>query len=142
LKQALEAKTFEQAFFDKLKEFGTVDRLIEEYSAFKMKYRDVEAKLAAAESRAEEAERSEEAMYEKVKSLAPHGSCACSYDKPGDVCMHHSPQLSQAEQRLARVREIIDKAPHDYSGFGCGLAYGHIDHCTCWKSAALKEMEV
>jgi chromosome segregation ATPase len=44
------------------------------------------------------AEAGEEAMAEKVRSLAPHHTCACSYDRPGDVCAHHSPKLYQAEQ--------------------------------------------
>ena len=41
---------FNLAFADKLKEFGTVDRLIEEYSAAKMKVRAAETKLEAAET--------------------------------------------------------------------------------------------
>jgi hypothetical protein len=73
---------------------------------------DLTSKLTAAESRAEEAERSEEAMSEKVRSLAPHGTCACSYDKPGDVCMHHSPQLVEAEARAEQwERKFNDDGP-------------------------------
>jgi hypothetical protein len=83
-----------------------------------------------------EAEKSAEAMSEKVKSLAPHGSCACSYDKPGDVCMHHSPQLVKAEQRLARVRRFIEEREHAEI---CSFWYSGRP-CDCWKSA-LKELE-
>ena len=39
---------FTAAFADKLKEFGTVDRLIEEYSASKMKARELTAALTLA----------------------------------------------------------------------------------------------
>jgi hypothetical protein len=43
-------KTFEKQFADKLKEFGTIDRLIEEYSAAKMKSRKAEERLGLAEA--------------------------------------------------------------------------------------------
>jgi len=29
--------------------------------------------------------------------------CACSYDKPGDVCMVHSPMLRKAEAEIKRL---------------------------------------
>lgn len=33
------------------------------------------------------------ALKAKVGALSAHGACGCSYDKPDDLCMHHSPQL-------------------------------------------------
>lgn len=59
------------------------------------------------------AEDSNDALNVKLHALAPHGSCACSYDKPGDVCMHHSPALTAATSELARLRaegEAKDRA--------------------------------
>jgi multidrug resistance efflux pump len=55
----------------------------------------------------DEAQASNDALDEKIASLAPHGSCACSYDHPGDVCEHHSPKLRAAlkERDEARERE-------------------------------------
>lgn len=50
-----------------------------------------------------EAESSNDALHVKLKTLAPHGSCACDYDHPGDLCMHHSPKLAGAD---ARIREL------------------------------------
>lgn len=42
-------KVFEAAFADKLKEFGTVDRLIESYSAAKQEVREVQARIVELE---------------------------------------------------------------------------------------------
>jgi hypothetical protein len=63
-----------------------------------------------------------EASDAKLASLAPHGSCGCSYDRPGDVCMHHSPQLSEARARVRDLEEAlrgewltIDSAPRDHA---------------------------
>lgn len=36
---------------------------------------------------------SHDALEVKLKALSPHESCACSYDREGDVCLHHSPAL-------------------------------------------------
>ena len=56
------------------------------------------------------AEDSNDALNEKLHALAPHGSCACSYDKPGDVCLHHSPALAAAEARAAQLQAERDEA--------------------------------
>lgn len=68
------------------------------------------SRLTAAEAGREEAradqkaaEDQNDALHVKLKALAPHGSCACSYDQPGDLCMHHSPALVAA---LARVEKL------------------------------------
>jgi hypothetical protein len=55
------------------------------------------------------AEDSNDALNEKLHALAPHGSCACSYDKPGDVCMHHSPALATATAEAASLRAENDR---------------------------------
>jgi hypothetical protein len=60
------------------------------------------------------ADEENEALEEKLRSLAPHGSCACSYDQPGDVCMHHSPKLSalcDAAQAVVSYDGSEDKPP-------------------------------
>jgi hypothetical protein len=44
-----------------------------------------------------------EALNAKIKSLAPHGTCGCSYDTMDDVCDHHSPKLVAAEARIAEL---------------------------------------
>ena len=54
-----------------------------------------------------EANASVEALEAKVKSLSAHEICACSYDKPGDVCEHHSPQLAKAQERIAELKAAL-----------------------------------
>jgi len=54
------------------------------------------------------AEDSNDALNVKLHTLAPHDSCACSYDKPGDVCMHHSPALAAAEARAAQLQAEVE----------------------------------
>lgn len=44
-----------------------------------------------------------EAMDDKLKALASHGTCGCSYDRPGDICDHHSPHLTKANARIAEL---------------------------------------
>ena len=50
------------------------------------------------------------ALELKLKALAPH-TCGCSYDKPGDMCMHHSPRLAQATALLEECHERHNLAP-------------------------------
>lgn len=50
-----------------------------------------------------------DALKAKLEALAPHGTCACSYDEPGDRCAHHSPQIAVAEARLTTL-EAENKA--------------------------------
>jgi hypothetical protein len=38
------------------------------------------------------------------------GTCACSYDQPGDVCLFHSPKLASAEARIAELTRERDEA--------------------------------
>jgi hypothetical protein len=35
--------------------------------------------------------------------------CACSYDKPDDVCAFHSPKMAKAEARIAKLEAAIEK---------------------------------
>lgn len=70
--------------------------------------------LAAANRRIEELEAelkslaiADSGFDAKLKALSAHETCACSYDKPDDVCMHHSPMVLHLEFELAKAREII-----------------------------------
>lgn len=68
----------------------------------------------------DEANLSEEAKSKKldalIYSLQPqpdtdgYPSCGCSYDTPADVCLHHSPQLVAANQRIAAMQKAIVEA--------------------------------
>jgi hypothetical protein len=42
--------------------------------------------------------------------LSDTGTCACSYDKPDDVCSHHSPKLKAAEARVAGLEGALREA--------------------------------
>lgn len=50
------------------------------------------------------------ALQAKLDALAPHGSCGCSYDAPGQVCQHHSPQLVAALARAEKAEAERDAA--------------------------------
>lgn len=52
-----------------------------------------EGQLALATLERDELLAESTAMQAKLDALAPHGTCGCSLDKPGDLCLHHSPQL-------------------------------------------------
>jgi hypothetical protein len=41
------------------------------------------------------------------------GTCACSYDQPGDVCLFHSPKLAAAEARIAKLEAALDSFVRD-----------------------------
>lgn len=68
------------------------------------------------------AEDSNDALNEKLHALAPHGSCACSYDKSGDVCMHHSPALAAAEARAAQLQAEVGALKGGVSSYSAALA--------------------
>lgn len=56
-----------------------------------------------------EAETHIKALQIKLDALAPHGSCGCGYDAPGQVCQHHSPQLVAALARAEKAEaELSD----------------------------------
>jgi hypothetical protein len=57
---------------------------------------------------------SEMALCAKLQALAPHGTCACSYDTAADRCVHHSPQLvamtaerDALQSQLTEAREAL-----------------------------------
>lgn len=71
---------------------------------------DMAALCKTAERERDEAFGTVDAFEEKMKSLAPHGICGCSYDRPGDLCMHHSPRLVVAireRDEAARDKEQV-----------------------------------
>jgi hypothetical protein len=50
-----------------------------------------------------------EGLQDKLESLSPHGECACKYDRPNDLCMHHSPLLNKAlADNAALVRKCAE----------------------------------
>lgn len=59
---------------------------------------ELQKELAKAREENERLTRECDALDAKVQSLAPHGTCGCSYDRPDDVCDHHSPQLAKARE--------------------------------------------
>ena len=59
-----------------------------------------EAEIADLRRQLAEAQEAAEALDAKVRALAPHGTCGCSYDRPGDLCMHHSPQITALRSRV------------------------------------------
>jgi len=75
------------------------------------------AKIAAKDTEIAEQAAEIEALNAKVLALSPHGTCGCSYDKPGDICGHHSPLVQKqadviqamAEQISLRLRETAKK---------------------------------
>ena len=56
---------------------------------------------AALEAQAEEIE----AQNAKLVALGLASSCACSVDAPDAVCMHHSPRLTAALDRLSALEQ-------------------------------------
>jgi DNA repair exonuclease SbcCD ATPase subunit len=59
-----------------------------------------------------ELEQSVEALSAKVKSLSVHATCACSYDTPTDVCLHHSPQLSNVTAQRDELQKQVAELEH------------------------------
>ena len=66
--------------------------------------------LAAMTAELAEVRASEDALDAKVDALAPHGTCGCSYDKPSDLCLHHSPKLVAMTARAERAEAERDAA--------------------------------
>lgn len=48
-----------------------------------------------------------EAHVEELRQKNSSEDCACSYDKPGDVCLGHSPALAAAKGRIAELEAEI-----------------------------------
>ena len=42
--------------------------------------------------------------------IDPEQSCACSYDEPGQVCLHHAPAIKALREEVERAKIVADKA--------------------------------
>lgn len=67
--------------------------------------RGLEAENARLRAELAAATEHEEALDAKLGSLTPHGTCGCSYDKAGDLCLHHSPLLAKASAELETAHQ-------------------------------------
>ena len=73
--------------------------------------RDILAHIDLLTRERDELEQAVEALEAKCRALSPSGgTCACSWDGPGDLCMCHSPKLKAATDRLARFEALADGA--------------------------------
>ena len=75
-----------------------------------------------------------EALAAKVASLSPHGTCACSYDKPDDVCGHHSPALAAANARIVELEAALKPFVEAYMYNISGEDELWKDHHELWES--------
>jgi hypothetical protein len=87
--------------------------VVEEHCAACLKARheaelaELREELEAANAKARDLEQSEAALVLKVEALAPHGTCACSWDAPHDECLHHSPQIIELRRRLEEAERRL-----------------------------------
>lgn len=72
---------------------------------------EIEARLAEALAEVE-------AQNAKLVALGLARSCGCSVDAPGDVCVHHSPQLIKALSRIAALEQAAVGPPLLQAGEG------------------------
>lgn len=70
-----------------------------------------ESSLAEAQANSAADDLQIEALKRKIDALAPHGTCACSWDAPGETCLHHSPALAEAQLRIAGLEEALKPRP-------------------------------
>lgn len=54
-----------------------------------------------------ESEAAADGLGKKLESLAPHGTCACSFDSPDNFCLHHSPQITAAQAEIERLKAAM-----------------------------------
>lgn len=66
--------------------------------------------LDAAEREQDEANERAEAAEAKFLAILAHDTCGCSYDKPDDLCLHHSPKLLEAVKRAEAAERERDDA--------------------------------
>lgn len=71
-------------------------------SQYEMEY------IAALEAERDSLGDSCEAMDLKIHALSAHETRGCSYDQPGDICLHHSPKLLALEAQLVEEKERAD----------------------------------
>lgn len=62
-----------------------------------------------------------EALEAKVDALAPHDTCGCSYDKPGDICMHHSPEIMRLRADKAELFSLLQEAENIIGEYAPGF---------------------
>lgn len=53
-----------------------------------------------------------DALNLKLDSLAPHGTCGCSYDAPNEVCLHHAPEVTRLTKEVERLTIAAKYAEH------------------------------
>jgi chromosome segregation ATPase len=92
----------------------TIERLTRERDEARAAALSLNAQLQSAGRRIEHADAAAEAHEAKWKSIckaerSDDGMCACSYDKPDDVCAFHSPKMAKAEARIAKLEAAIEK---------------------------------
>ena len=56
------------------------------------------------------------ALERKVASLAPHETCACSYDRPEDMCLHHAPEIVRLREAVAALQAQVGDLERDTKG--------------------------
>ena len=56
------------------------------------------------------------ALEKKVASLAPHETCACSYDRPEDMCLHHAPEIIRLREVVATLQAQVGDLERDTKG--------------------------
>ena len=56
------------------------------------------------------------ALEKKVASLAPHETCACSYDRPEDMCLHHAPEIVRMREAVAALQARVMDLERDTKG--------------------------
>lgn len=89
--------------------YGT---LFTELSRLRAQLRALTEEREALRKTALEDEQQIEALLAKVAALSSHETCACSYDRPGDICLHHSPALSAAQEARERAEALREFVSH------------------------------
>jgi len=97
---ACEARAFIKTYGDLDADENLIDRC-----------KKAEAEVERLKAEVELYRQSDEALHAKFDEC-PHkhdGPCGCSYDRPGDVCLVHSPKLREAEAELAALRARCER---------------------------------
>ena len=87
-----------------------------EYSGILSAVEAARAKLRAERDKANAAAEAHEAKWRSIckAERSDAGACACSYDKPDDVCAFHSPKLAAAEARIAKLEAALSGVLRKY----------------------------
>lgn len=86
-------------------------------------YERIKMNFSDKHNEAKALERSCTAMDLKIRSLSVHETCGCSYDQPGDVCLHHSPKLVDVEAERCELRDACKAAMDLIRNGGSDWAY-------------------